>query len=268
MLCGPHPSRAEKIAMRRAPIGAITKQFGGWWLVAAATPVFYNARSDGSADDLHSQVDANGMPTSYPLYTATGTVKDAALTVPCTAPRPAGLACGDFTVNTIQPPYQPYAPGTAGARRLPPQKAATIGDRLSDKGIDWAWYSGGWSNANGDVDHGHDRAPLRASPADVGRSRGPGSLDRIRSRRSPLRLSGAPVEGGDPAAARSGQPPPDGLLEPRGVLAVEHPEARRDEQVGRDRRQRTCRHAAQSATAGAGIVATVRNRTCCVRLAR
>ena len=39
------------------------------WLVAAATPVFQNARSDGSADDLHSLVDANGMPTSYPLYT-------------------------------------------------------------------------------------------------------------------------------------------------------------------------------------------------------
>jgi acid phosphatase len=121
------------------------------WLIAAATPVFYNARSDGSADDLHSLVDANGMPTSYPLYAATGPVKDAALTVPCGSPRPAGRACGDFAVNTIQPSYQPYAPGTAEARRLPPQKGATIGDRLSEKGIDWAWYSGGWSNANGDV---------------------------------------------------------------------------------------------------------------------
>jgi acid phosphatase len=122
------------------------------WLVAAATPVFPDARSDGSADDLHSLVDTNGMPTSYPLYTATGAVKDAALTVPCASPRPAGLACGDFAVNTIQPRYQPYAPGTAEARRLPPQKGATIGDRLSERGIDWAWYSGGWSNANGDVD--------------------------------------------------------------------------------------------------------------------
>jgi phospholipase C len=121
------------------------------WLVAAATPVFQNALSDGSADDLHSLVDANGMPTSYPLYAATPPVKDAALTVPCASPRPAGLACGDYAVNTIQPFYQPYAPGTAEARRLPPQTHATIGDRLSAKGIDWAWYSGGWSNANGDV---------------------------------------------------------------------------------------------------------------------
>src|SRR4051812_2640849 len=46
------------------------------WLVAAATPVFAAALNDGSADDLHSVLDANGMPTSYPLYTATGAVKD------------------------------------------------------------------------------------------------------------------------------------------------------------------------------------------------
>src|SRR5215217_6722280 len=87
------------------------------WLIAAASPEFYGALGDGTADDLHSLVDANGMPTSYPLYTATGAVKDAALTVPCASPHPAGLACGDWAVNTIQPPYQPYAPGTAPARR-------------------------------------------------------------------------------------------------------------------------------------------------------
>jgi phospholipase C len=146
---GKHPAYAISDRFFQAAFGG--SFLNHQWLVAAATPVFYNARSDGSADDLHSQVDANGMPTSYPLYTATGTVKDAALTVPCASPRPADLACGDFAVNTIQPPYQPYAPGTAEARRLPPQKGATIGDRLSEKGIDWAWYSGGWSNANGDT---------------------------------------------------------------------------------------------------------------------
>src|SRR5262249_58055376 len=44
--------------------------------------------------------------------------------------------------------------GTAVARRLPPQSVITnptIGDRLTAAGIDWAWYSGGWSNANGNV---------------------------------------------------------------------------------------------------------------------
>jgi phospholipase C len=42
-------------------------------------------------------------------------------------------------------------PGTADARRLPPLANPTIGDRLSAAQVDWAWYSGGWLNANGDV---------------------------------------------------------------------------------------------------------------------
>ena len=128
------------------------------WLVAASNPVWPGALNDGSADDLHSVVDANGMPNNYPLYVspAGGTVRDAALTASCTpppgrGPTPPGVLCGDYAVNTIQPPYQPYAPGTPVARRLPPQTAPTIGDRLSGAGVDWAWYSGGWSNANGDV---------------------------------------------------------------------------------------------------------------------
>jgi phospholipase C len=83
-------------------------------------------------------------------------VKDFALTASCSpgpgrGPTPRGTTCGPYAVNTIQPAYQPYAPGTAISRRLPPQTAPTIGDRLSKKGVDWAWYSGGWSNANGDI---------------------------------------------------------------------------------------------------------------------
>jgi acid phosphatase len=110
------------------------------WLIAAATPTF-----PGAPADQHSVVDANGMPNTYPLYTPTGTVKDTALTSAC--PAPNGLACGDFAVNTIQPTYQPHGSGL----QLPPQTAPTIGDRLSARHVDWAWYSGGWSNANGDV---------------------------------------------------------------------------------------------------------------------
>jgi acid phosphatase len=129
------------------------------WLVAASNPVWPGALNDGSADDLHSVVDANGMPNNYPLYAspADGAVKDLALTASCTppagrGPTPPGVLCGDYAVNTVQPFFQPYAPGTPVARRLPPQTAPTIGDRLSGAGVDWAWYAGGWSNANGAVD--------------------------------------------------------------------------------------------------------------------
>lgn len=132
------------------------------WLIAAATPVWPNAVHDGGADDLHSVVGPDGFPAGTPLHPATPGTKDAALTqaanpdgtctVPANGPTPpAGTVCGDWAVNTVQPPYQPYVPGTASSRRPPPQTAPTIEDRLSSAGVDWAWYSGGWSNADGDV---------------------------------------------------------------------------------------------------------------------
>ncbi|HKF69924.1 MAG TPA: alkaline phosphatase family protein, partial [Vicinamibacterales bacterium] len=120
------------------------------WLVAAASPVFAGAPQSG-ADDLHSVVDANGFPNnSYPLYHPATAVKDSQLTVKCPS-SVAGLACGDFAVNTTQPLFQPFMPGTAMTRRLPALSTPTIGDRLNAAGVDWAWYSGGWSNANGDI---------------------------------------------------------------------------------------------------------------------
>jgi acid phosphatase len=150
------------------------------WLVAAATPVFYDALKDGSANDQHSIVDANGMPNTYPLYTPTGPVKDGALMQAC--PAPAGVPCGDYAVNTTQPTYQPYSPGTVDARRLPPQKGATIGDRLSAKRVDWAWYSGGWSNAAGNIDapgwtNGH--GPACSDPAALATAAFPNCPDKL-----------------------------------------------------------------------------------------
>ena len=131
------------------------------WLVAARTPVYPNAVADGSAADLHSVVGADGFPASTPLHPTTG-LKDAALTQaanpdgsclvrPGQPTPPPGTVCGDWSVNTIQPFYQPFAPGTAAANRLPPQTYPNIGTRLSAAGLSWAWYSGGWDNANGNV---------------------------------------------------------------------------------------------------------------------
>jgi phospholipase C len=137
--------------------------FGGSFLnhqvlISGVAPVFANADNTGGPNDLHSVVDANGMPTSYPLYKSPlgSTVKDKQLTASCTPAvgrpaTPAGVTCGDYAVNTTQPWYQPYSPGTANALRLPPLTTPNIGDELSAKGVDWAWYAGGWSNANGSV---------------------------------------------------------------------------------------------------------------------
>ncbi len=122
------------------------------WLIAARTPVFKNAERNGGPNDLHSILDANGMPTKTPLYQPVpAKVADSRLTALC-SDAPHSLACGDYAVNTIQPTHQPFSPGTPDPQKLPPLDTPTIGDRLSEKGIDWAWYSGGWSNANGDID--------------------------------------------------------------------------------------------------------------------
>src|SRR2546423_6027967 len=111
------------------------------WPIAAASPTWA-----GAPVANHSIIDSNGMPTSYPLYTATGPVLDRQLTQLCPSAVP-GRACGDFAVNTIQPAFQPFK----GSPQLPPQTGTTIGDELSSAGVSWAWYAGGWSNADGDV---------------------------------------------------------------------------------------------------------------------
>jgi acid phosphatase len=114
------------------------------WLIAAASPTY-----PGAPANLHSVLDSNGMPTSYPpLYQATTALppnSDGPLTQTC--PASNTLLCGDFAVNTIQPVNQPHSSNPV---QLPLQTHATIGDRLSRRGINWAWYSGGWSNADGD----------------------------------------------------------------------------------------------------------------------
>jgi acid phosphatase len=132
------------------------------WLIAATSPTCTAAQAC-PANATHSVLDANGFPQlSYPpasnrppgtgpLYvspSASGLV-DGPLTQACGLPTTiANLACGDFGVNTMQPTFQPS--GLFGAK-LPPQTSPTIGDRLTGRHVDWAWYSGGWSNANGDV---------------------------------------------------------------------------------------------------------------------
>jgi acid phosphatase len=52
-----------------------------------------------------------------------------------------------WAVNTMQSVFPPHHPNVPAYRLLPPQTHATIGDRLSERGISWAWYAGGWAEA-------------------------------------------------------------------------------------------------------------------------
>jgi len=113
------------------------------YLIAAQAPTDQNAPAA-----QHSQVDSAGFPNKgYALYTPdpNATYKDSDFTVACPAPLPT-LACGNYAVNTMQPASEPS--GTFGDK-LVSQTAPTIGDRLTGKGVDWAWYAGGWADAAG-----------------------------------------------------------------------------------------------------------------------
>jgi len=131
------------------------------WLIAARTPVFENPPSLGADKDLHSSIDANGLATRPPveIYTTTQPVmRDRPLTAYCEGdprvpagllPAPRGFICGDWVVGTISPQNWPWRPDEPSIPRLQPLKYDTIGDRLNDKHIDWAWYAGGWDNVEG-----------------------------------------------------------------------------------------------------------------------
>ncbi|MGZ8136903.1 MAG: acid phosphatase [Methylococcaceae bacterium] len=118
------------------------------WLVCACTPQDLNA-----PEKLRAQVDDNGYLKRKPESPASAMQGPPQLLDGAFTP-------DDYSVNSRQPPYQPSGilPAADGDRRfadaqkhpLPPQNAKTIGDTLSDKGISWAWYAGGWNQASAD----------------------------------------------------------------------------------------------------------------------
>jgi phospholipase C len=100
--------------------------FGGsflnhMWLVCACGPLWPNP-----PDDQRSVLNADGIPVSEQRVTI---AED-----------------GDYAVNTTQSVF--LNDGRQGVNLLPAQSAVTIGDRLTERGIDWAWYSEGWDLAN------------------------------------------------------------------------------------------------------------------------
>lgn len=131
----------------------------GQWLISSTLPQW-----PGAPDSVRSVLDENGMPKSaekasakrpfgeynYYLSPTPDGLKDGQMTQACGTPRtnPKAL-CGDWLVNTSFSVQWPYPPGAVKDRLVPLLKYATIGDRLNDAGVDWAWYSGGWANANG-----------------------------------------------------------------------------------------------------------------------
>lgn len=118
------------------PLGRLAKQytvadnffmgaFGGsflnhFWLVCACTPEWKDAPAS-----IRATLDDKGMLVKDGAVTPDGYVVNTSYTV--NAPHPA----------KIKDP----------ARLVPSQTLPTIGERLTQKGLSWAWYSGGWNDA-------------------------------------------------------------------------------------------------------------------------
>jgi acid phosphatase len=126
------------------------------WLIAARSPEWDPTQVPlpTGAGSLNSILDSAGFPNAgYPLYKPDRAVKDGPLTQACgLATTVAGLACGNYAVNTVQPPWAPAGTGTVlpGINDVDPSKPfyqSNIGDELSAKGLSWGWYAGGWDDA-------------------------------------------------------------------------------------------------------------------------
>lgn len=93
--------------------------FNHVFLISAAVPVWPDAPAS-----MVAKLDDNGKM-----------IKDGIVT-------PDG-----YVVNHVLSRNRPYPAKSDTSKLLPSQTMPTIGDRLSEKGISWAWYSEGWDDA-------------------------------------------------------------------------------------------------------------------------
>lgn len=131
--------------------------FGGSYLnhqyLIAARPSFYPDANRSPASGRVAETE-DGDPKSIRLKRKPGSPQSAMDGPPQFVPN--SLTPDFWVVNTLMPPYaptyelDPARPGYANwqsAHTLIPQSHKTIGDMLSAKGVDWAWYGGGWGAA-------------------------------------------------------------------------------------------------------------------------
>lgn len=100
--------------------------FGGsmlnhFWLVCACTPRFADA-----PEEMRIRFDAAGDMVQSGSVTEDG-----------------------YAVNTAFPEARPHPKALEGTGKfVPAQAMPTIADRLEEKGVSWAWYAGGWNDAD------------------------------------------------------------------------------------------------------------------------
>jgi acid phosphatase len=132
------------------------------YLVCACAPEYPNADTSAAAKSI-SVLDKDAEGRMLPRLAVAPRSPASAINGPPVFVNSSNLTPKDYAgdgtfhaINTMQPAFQPSynapAPGgnplladPARASTLPPQTAATIGDMLDQKKVDWAWYAGAYN---------------------------------------------------------------------------------------------------------------------------
>ncbi|KRE85753.1 acid phosphatase [Rhodanobacter sp. Soil772] len=209
--------------------------FGGSFLnhqyLAAAQPPFYPHADRGPAKFQIAVVEGDD-PTGIRPKLAEDSPASAMQGRAKFAARDA-LTPDFWAVNTMGPAYAPAFghdkrdPRLAdpdSPNTLPAQSHRTIGDALSDAGVDWAWYAGGWQLALGGQGDGDHRAfpevpnfQVHHQPFNYFRQFAPGTP----ARQQHLRDAGVGSSADSNrflAAAAAGTLPPVAFYKPQGDL--------------------------------------------------
>ncbi|WP_263262755.1 acid phosphatase [Pseudomonas sp. RIT-PI-S] len=119
------------------------------YLISATAPVYPNARSSPASSQIATLMSDD--PTDTRLKPLPASPASAMQGPPQFGP--SAITPDGYAVNTLAPPYWPtwirdpdhpdYSkPDLPNV--LVPQSHDHIGDKLSRKGVEWAWYAGGW----------------------------------------------------------------------------------------------------------------------------
>lgn len=129
--------------------------FNHFYLICSCAPYYGHGgiNPNGGANPSISAVEPDGV-----TLTPAANAPPSALQGPPVFKLSGNLTPDFYAVNTMQPPYPPSENALktepaqqrvdlTSATTLPPQTQTTIGDLLSEQGIEWAYYAGAWNFA-------------------------------------------------------------------------------------------------------------------------
>jgi acid phosphatase len=198
--------------------------FGGSFLnhqyLVAAQPPFYPNADTSPANHLIASLEGDDPKGTRlkPLPATPASAMDGPPKFGSNALSP------DFwAVNTMMPPYPPTVRDETSPLRLPPQIHKTIGDVLTERGVDWAWYAGAWQAAlDGNTSNGKSFPPkpnfqIHHQPLNYFANFAPGTAER-QARLRDGGLGSTPDTNQFMADARDGKLPTVAFYKPEGDL--------------------------------------------------